>query len=180
MAGRAAPEDAGSLTAILLVARSDLTDPNFADSTVLVMNNLGPAPVGVITNRPTPVTVSSLFPALKRLAGLPDKVYFGGPVESESVWFLFRTAKPPAEAIQVLDGVCLSANQALLVQLLGRAKPLEGLRIFVGHSGWAPGQLEAEIASGAWTLKHAQPDAIFNGKSEHPWPSAPPLPKRST
>jgi putative transcriptional regulator len=48
---------------------------------------------------------------------------------------------------------------------------MDGLRIFVGHAGWAPGQLESEIGRGAWTLQHADPDAIFNGKSEHLWPA---------
>ena len=175
-----AADEAKPLTAIVLVAQAQLPDPDFADSVVLVMNNLGPAPVGIITNRPTPVTVAQLFPDLTRLAKLPDRVYFGGPVESGSVWFLFRAATVPPQAIQVLDGVCLSADRELLLQLLGRDKPLDGLRIFVGHSGWAPGQLEAEIASGAWALEHAAPDAIFNGKNESPWPAAPQVPKRST
>ncbi|MBV8404418.1 MAG: YqgE/AlgH family protein, partial [Gammaproteobacteria bacterium] len=59
----------------------------------------------------------------------------------------------------------------LLLRLLGRDKPMENLRIYIGHSGWAPGQLEAEIARGAWSLERAEPDAIFKGKSEHPWPA---------
>ncbi len=171
--------DAKPLTAILLTTRADLPDSNFADSVVLVMNNLGPAPVGIIINRPTQFAVSTLFPDLKHLAQLHDKVYFGGPVELGSVWFLLRAAKPPEHAIQAFEGVYLSANRELLRHLLGRDKPMDGLRIFVGHSGWAPGQLEAEIARGDWTLKRADSDAIFNGKSEHPWP-APHSPKRST
>lgn len=169
--------EAKPLTAVLLTARDGLTDPSFADSVVLVMNNLGPAPVGIIINRPTPIPISRLFPDLKRLAPLTDKVYFGGPVEFESVWFLFRAAKPPAHAILTCDGVYLSADRNLLLELLGRDRPMEGLRIFAGHAGWAPGQLQAEIAAGAWTLKRAEPDAIFSDKSEHPWP-APPAPKR--
>jgi putative transcriptional regulator len=71
----------------------------------------------------------------------------------------------------------------LLLSLLKRDKPLDGLRIYIGHAGWVPGQLEAEIAAGAWKLEHADPDAIFKYQSEHPWPSnpaTPPLPKRST
>ncbi|HEY1874099.1 MAG TPA: hypothetical protein VGG67_06830, partial [Steroidobacteraceae bacterium] len=43
-----AAEDTKSLTAILIVARGELRDPNFADSVVLVLNNLGPAPVGLV------------------------------------------------------------------------------------------------------------------------------------
>jgi putative transcriptional regulator len=163
-------DDASRVTAILLIGRAELPDPDFADSVVLVMNNLGPAPAGIIVNRPTHVAVAELFPDLKRLAPLHDKVYFGGPVGFESVWFLFRAATPPEHAIQAFDGVYLSANRELLLKLLGRAKPMEGLKIFLGHAGWAPGQLEAEIDRGAWNLERADPEAIFNGKSEHPWP----------
>lgn len=175
----ASAEDSKPLNAILLIAKGELRDPNFADSVVLVMNHLGPAPVGLVVNRPTEVPVSRLFPDLKRLAPLHDKVYFGGPVELASVWFLFRAARAPEHAIQAFGNIYLSANRELLLQLLGRDKPMDNLRIFIGHSGWGPGQLEAEIAQGAWTLGHADPDAIFKGKSEHPWP-APEHPDDST
>jgi putative transcriptional regulator len=172
-------DNAKPLTAIFITARTELPDDNFADSIVLVLNNLGPAPVGIIINRPTQVTVSRLFPELQRLAQLHDKVYFGGPVELGSVWFLFRAPKPPEHAVQAFEGVCLSSDEDLLLKLLGRDKPMDGLRIFVGHSGWGPGQLETEIARGDWTLGRAEPDAIFNSKSQHPWP-APSGPKRGT
>ena len=165
-------DDTKRPTAILLSARADLLDSDFADSVVLVMNNLGPAPVGIVVNRPTQMAVSELFPDLKRLARLRDKVYYGGPVEFGSVWFLFRAAAPPEHAIQAFAGVYLSANRELLLRLLGRDKPMDGLRIFIGHAGWAPGQLEAEIDRGDWTLGRADSDAIFNGKSEHPWPGS--------
>jgi putative transcriptional regulator len=173
-------DDAKPVTAILLVARGELNDPFFADSVVLVMNNLGPAPIGLVVNRPTEIPVSHLFPDLKRLSQVHDKVYFGGPVELGTVWFLFRASKAPEHAVQAFGGICLSANRELLLQLLGRDKPMDGLRISIGHSGWAPGQLEAEIGRGAWTLERAEPDAIFKRKPEHPWPPPQHDPKRST
>ena len=167
-----AADDPRPLTAILIKATAGLPDPYFADSVVLVMNNLGPAPVGVVINRPTPLPVARLFPDLKRLAELPDRVYFGGPVEIGSVWFLFRAARaPPEPAVQACTGVYLSANRELLLRLLGRAKPMEGVRILMGHAGWGPGQLEAEIARGDWTLSRAEAETIFSGKSQHPWPA---------
>lgn len=165
-------------TAIFIVAKERLRDPDFGDSVVLVMNDLGPAPIGLIINRPTRVTVAHLFPDLKRLGKLPDKVYFGGPVELDSVWFLFRAAAPPAHAIEACDGVYVSADRNLLLQLLARDKPMQGLKIFIGHAGWAPGQLQAEIARGDWNLERADPNAIFNGQSDRPWP-APHGPSRS-
>jgi putative transcriptional regulator len=164
-------DDPKPLTAILIVARAQLPDPNFRDAVVLVMNNLGPGPAGVIINRPTKVDVSHVFPELERLAKLRDKVYFGGPVDFGTVWFLFRADAPPSEhAVLAFDRVYVSADPELLLKLLDRDKPMDGLRIFVGHSGWGPGQLQAEMARGDWTVKPAEAGAIFEGKSEHPWP----------
>jgi putative transcriptional regulator len=170
MASPAEPDDAKALTAILLVARAELPDSNFRDSVVLVMNNIGPAPVGVIINRPTRIGISGLFPDLEHPRQVDGRLYFGGPVEMESASFLFQADTPPEHALQVIDGVYFSANRDLLRKLLARVKPMDGLRVFVGHSGWGPGQLEAEIARGDWKLAPADTEAIFNGKSERPWP----------
>ena len=161
------------LTAIVITAKADLPDDNFAASAVLVLNNIGPAPIGLITNRPTKFTVAHLFPELERqLAQVHDRIYFGGPVELDTVWFLVRAAKAPEHSIKAFDDVYISSSRELLVRLLARKKPMEGLRIFVGHSGWAPGQLEAEIGHGDWVLDKANADQIFSSKSDHPWPSA--------
>jgi putative transcriptional regulator len=161
-----------SLTAILLVAQGVVADPNFGGSIVVVMNNLGPAPIGIIINRPMPLTVSRFFPKLKRLAQLQDKMYFGGPVEfPDTVWYLFRAKTAPASAIRVCDGVYVSSDHKLLLKLLQRDNPMQGLRIFVGHAGWYPGQLQAEIEGGAWTPKPADADSIFNPEPQLPWPS---------
>ena len=163
-------ENAKPLTTILLRARAELPDPNFKDSIVLVMNHIGPAPAGVIVNRPTRIPVSRLFPELDRLARLDDKVYFGGPVDIQSVSFLFRAEKPPEHATEVLERVYVSTDRELLRALLSRDRPMEGLRIFIGYSGSTRGQLEAEIARGDWTHAPADARAIFDIKPEHPWP----------
>jgi len=164
-------EEPDRLNAILLVARPKLADPSFAESVVLVMNNLGPGPVGIIVNRPTRVSVSHLFPENPRIARLPERIYFGGPVDFGQVWFLFRARTPPAQSVRAFDDFYLSGDRELLVKLLARDKPMEGVRIFVGHSGWAPGQLEAEIERGDWTSRRADKDAIFDRKLERAWPS---------
>ncbi len=158
------------VTAIFLNARDDLPDSIFAGSLVLAINNLGPAPIGIVINRPTSIPVSQIFPHLKRLAKIDDKIYFGGPVEFASVWFLVRAATQPKHSMHVFDDVYLSADRRLLLQLLERDKPMNGLRIFVGHAGWAPGQLEAEIDRHDWTLKRADAESIFSGKFDRPFP----------
>jgi putative transcriptional regulator len=167
----AAKAPANTLTAILLVAQGVVEDPNFGGSIVVVMNNLAPAPVGIIINRPTPIPVSHLFPKLKRLAQVKERVYFGGPVELDSVWFLLRADSAPTGAVRVCDGVYVSSSRKLLLELLGRTQPMQGLRVFLGHAGWAPGQLQAEIEGGAWAPKRADAASIFNPGPQLPWPS---------
>ena len=163
-----------SLTAILLVAQGVVSDPNFGGSIVIVMNNVGPAPVGIILNRPMPLTVARFFPRLKRLAQVHDKIYFGGPVEfgTDSVWYLFRAKTAPASAIRVCDGVYVSSDHKLLLELFKRHDQMQGLRIFIGHAGWFPGQLQGEIQGGAWIPERADADSIFNPRPQVPWPSA--------
>ena len=178
-AGPAATPASKPPTAILLVAHGIPPESDFADAIVLTLNNLGPAPIGIIVNRPSPIPVSEVFPDLKRLERVHDKVYFGGPVELTSVWFLVRTTKPPEHSVQAVEDVYLSADANLLRRLLSRDKPMDGLRIFIGHAGWAPGQLEDEIGRGSWVLERADADTVFNGQPEQPWPSSP-VPGRST
>ena len=164
--------------AIFLVARAGLSSPFFAHSIVLVMNNLAPAPVGIIINRPTPMPVWKLFPDAGHLRHTSAKVYLGGPVDFTSVWFLFRARHTRRHAVRVIGGIFLSADAGLLRHLLARDRPMAGLRIFVGHAGWAPGQLQAEIRAGDWTVRKVKPGAIFGHRSQYPWPS-PILPQHS-
>lgn len=168
------------MTSILLVAQAAVSDPDFGGSVILVMNNIADGPTGLIVNRPTRLSVSQLFPDIKSLAQVHDKVYFGGPVEIDSVWFLFRASAPQPNAIQACDGVYVSQDRDLLLKLLGRPHPMDGLRIFLGYSGWSPTQLQAEIERGDWHMERAKAAAIFGGEPEHPWPSGEELPKTST
>jgi putative transcriptional regulator len=161
-----------TLTSILIVAQDPVSDPNFGGSVVVVMNNLGPAPVGLIINRPMPLTVARFFPKLKQLAQVNDRMYFGGPVEFGTVWYLFRAKTAPATAIRVCNGVYVSSDDKLLLKLLARPNPMQGLRLFIGHAGWYPGQLEMEIQGGAWAPRRADAESIFNPQPKRPWPAA--------
>ena len=164
-------QDPDPSTTIVLLARSELADPKFAGSVVVVLNNIGPAPAGLIVNRPTRVSVAQLFPEIESLAGRTEKVYFGGPVQvTSALSFLFRSEVEPDKAARVMDGVYLSTDRKLLQKLLARDDPMDGLRVFVGYSGWSPGQLEAEIARGDWTLAPADAETLFGNARERPWP----------
>jgi len=156
--------------AILLVADSGLLDPNFRETVVLVTRYRGFAgPLGVVINRPTPVPLSRALPDIPALATLDDKVYFGGPVARQALFYVFRADKAPDDAIEVADGVYLDWGAERLKELLARDKPMEGLRIYAGHAAWSPGQLEAEVARGSWRSARPEDRIIFTARPENLW-----------
>jgi putative transcriptional regulator len=162
-------DDAQPMKSILLVARKNLPDPFFRDSVVLVTRSGGPTPIGVIVNRPTDVPLSRVFSDIERLRSRDETLFFGGPVMPEQLLVVFRAAVPPTAAIEVLDGVYMSFGRELLRELLGRENPVEGLRVFAGHAGWAPGQLESEVARGDWHLVTADARIVFEMEPEKLW-----------
>jgi len=156
--------------ALFLVAKSQLADPNFGQAVVLLTQFGRLGSMGVIVNRPTGLPLARMFTDIKRLEKTDDKLFFGGPVAREVLLFVFRAPEQPDEAFEVLDGVYISSDKELLEELLGRDKPLEALRVFIGYAGWAPGQLEAEISRGDWDVVQADAKSIFAKKPEAVWP----------
>ncbi|MGH8671554.1 MAG: YqgE/AlgH family protein [Burkholderiales bacterium] len=154
---------------IFLVAKSGMSDPNFGASVVLVLQHDEGGTLGVIINRPTRLAVSQVFPHRENLKKLDNTVYQGGPVMRSTLLFVFRALQQPGSAHQVLDGVYMSADPELLERLLGRPLPLESLHLFAGHAGWAPGQLEMEIASGGWYVLDADAATVFDRGSAGLW-----------
>ena len=73
-------QHAGGTAPVLLVASTELQDPNFAQSVVLVLFPAGGWPTGVILNRPTRLTWTEAFPDEPTLRARADPIYFGGPV----------------------------------------------------------------------------------------------------
>ena len=158
------------LTAILLVADPGLSDPNFRETVVLVgRHDKVAGPIGVILNRPLPLTLARTFPENKALAESPDKVFFGGPVALQALFYIFKAPKPPDDAIEVGDGVYLDWDGERLKELLARDSPVEGLRVYAGHSAWAPGQLEREVARGDWKSARPEERIIFSPSPETLW-----------
>lgn len=163
-------DDGDAPPAALLVSRADLPDPNFSDAVILLTqrNRLGPA--GVIINKPTRVRLAELFPDIKTLNTVDDKVFFGGPVAMNTVSFVFRSAKEPDEAMEIMKDIYVSSDMELLRDLLSRERPTEDLRVFVGYAGWSPTQLDDEISRGDWRRMDADSRSIFSRRPEALWP----------
>jgi putative transcriptional regulator len=129
----------------LLVATPLIQDPNFLHSVVyLYAHDPEEGTAGVILNRPTEEPTVEHLPDWRSVLAAPPIVFWGGPVASTS-------------------GVVLMVESGE-VKLAEDPEPPPGpvrARLFVGQAGWGAGQLETEIAEGAWIVTDATADDVL-------------------
>lgn len=158
----------GWQTGRLLVATPALDDPNFARAVVLVLDHDEDGALGVVLNRASEVTVEDTLPPWEHLVAYPAVLFGGGPVEPTAVVALGRAVAGVAP-----DGWTPIVDRIRLVDLdddpVLAASDLERVRLFAGYAGWAPGQLEEEIAQGAWFAVDASPDDVFTDDPDGLW-----------
>jgi putative transcriptional regulator len=154
---------------MFLVAARDMRDPRFLHSVVLLVRHGEDGTTGLIINRPTTVLLSQAVADLKGADRAKHTLYFGGPVQMNVMMFLIRSGSPIKNADQVSKDVYLSGSRATLEKLLGHDKRENELRVYAGYAGWAPGQLDTEIAEGDWHLVPADTRAIFEQEPVKVW-----------
>ncbi|MFD7918458.1 YqgE/AlgH family protein [Streptomyces sp. NPDC059740] len=171
--------EVSSLTGRLLVATPALADPNFDRAVVLLLDHDDEGSLGVVLNRPTPVDVSDILGSWAPLAGEPGVVFQGGPVSLDSALGVAvvpggqggagRTTDSGPLGWRRVHGAIGLVDLEAPPELLSRA--LGSLRIFAGYAGWGPGQLEAELADGAWYVVDSEPGDVSSPDPERLWRS---------
>lgn len=159
---------AETLAGRLLVAAPALLDPNFARSVVLVCRQDERGALGVVLNRPLEDELAEYLPEWTHLAPPPARVFGGGPVQPEAALALGRLGGDPPEA----GWTAVTPRIGLLDLRLDPADlwgSLDALRVFGGYAGWGAGQLEGELAEGAWIVADAAPDDPFSEDPEGLW-----------
>jgi putative transcriptional regulator len=149
---------------VLLVASSTLEGP-YSKTTLLVVP-AGARHFGFILNRATDVKLSTLFPEHAPSAKVADPVYLGGP-EMNDALFAVVPRNPGGDALR-LFGDLFVTNRAAAIDQIIEQMPNEA-RYFAGFVVWVPGELEKELASGAWHV--AEPDAglVFRQDTTGMW-----------
>jgi putative transcriptional regulator len=156
-----------SLRGRLIIASPRVMDPNFRRAVVLVTEHSDRGAMGVVLNRPSDTTVDEVVPDLVPLVDGDEVVHVGGPVASTSVVVLAEFDDPSAAALLV-DGD-LGFVPAEAAERESFAEVLRRRRVFAGHSGWGPGQLEAELEDEDWIITDAARDDVFAGDTEALW-----------
>ncbi len=150
---------------IFLVATRGLRDPNFSQTVVFLIDYDSDGAFGLIIDRPTEHTMAELWP---EIAGLEAHfVYFGGPIFPYHLLFLIRSASAPEGTRWVFQGVYLGSDDLVLKRVLAEGE--DEFRVYAGHAGWAPGQLDNELARGDWYILPAERSFIFHQEPSQIW-----------
>jgi len=161
-----------SLSGQLLVAMPSLADPNFFRTIVLLASHsVDSGAFGLVVNRPTGIEFSEILDQL----GLNDmddfgvpEILLGGPVQPDHGFLLMPVSERPLSEDDLQAGdFSISGRTDLLRDLL-----VEGFSTFhlcLGYSGWAPGQLEAEIEDNAWLIAPGSKKIVFDTPAEKRW-----------
>src|SRR5690606_22251167 len=78
----------GSLRGHFLIASQRLRDPNFFRTAVLILEHNAQGAMGLIVNRPTPVSVADALEPHFSLEHCEAKVFQGGPVEPSALFII--------------------------------------------------------------------------------------------
>lgn len=159
----------------LLIAARNLGDPNFSQTVVLLLEYSEAGALGVIVNRPVGISPAALLPEVSGLSAYDGSVFMGGPVAVQSLLLVVRGCASIAEAVPVFEDVCYGGAE-LLERVAPGAKQAT-VRMYAGYAGWAPGQLDREIARGDWHVTHARVEDVFSSEPLALWEKLLPPPQ---
>jgi putative transcriptional regulator len=163
----------------LLLAMPQLHDPNFSHAVVLMIEHGDGGSFGLVVNQPSPIKATELLQSLDMSWGGDTQavVWSGGPVSPTTGWVLHQPIdqldmRPwrGGGTIDVAPGIALTTSPDRL-RTIATAPP-DRVRLLLGYSGWAPGQLAEEMSRGAWLHAEADPSLIFDAPPSELWARA--------
>lgn len=162
-----------NLTHHFLIAMPGLEDVAFSRSVIYVCEHSPRGALGLIINKPTDLTLPSLFERIELKFGRTDlremPVFLGGPVQTERGFVLHDPMRGANEAseesgyastLRIPGGLDMTTSKDVLEALSSGVGPRRVL-VTLGYASWGEGQLEAELADNSWLTVAANADLIF-------------------
>ena len=151
----------------VLVASKGLTDPNFVSAVVVLFQVQKDGAAGLIVNRRTDLPLGKLLPSLAQGKTSEVLAFSGGPVAPSNVFALVRTGRPGSQ--RVLADLYLVNSREALQDVLAADLRADQLRAYLGYAGWGEGQLDREIAAGAWHVLDGSASVVFDPDPDAVW-----------
>jgi putative transcriptional regulator len=163
-AGLANAGTADNSRGVFLVATERLEGTGFQGAVILLTHSNPRGTTGLTINRPSGIPLRRVFPHTPQLRQQTSPLFMGGPVNTNAIFALVRTSQPRRGMHHIADNIYFATGQ------IAFGGALEGrLRAYAGYAGWAPGQLQQEIANGDWLVVHTDPAIVFDKNTAGLW-----------
>ena len=160
-----------SLQGQLLLDSGMIGESIFHRSVVFICHHDDQGAVGLVINRSTKKRIE--FFAKKNLPeSLRNHIlYLGGPLDPHSIKYLYSDPLSPDDQGSLKSNLQLGHSIEDLIRISGTSSPSRKMRMYAGHASWSPGQLDNELAAGAWITHPASLDLIFSPDPDKLWKS---------
>jgi putative transcriptional regulator len=152
----------------ILLAEPFMMDSNFKRAVVLLCEHNEEGSLGFVLNKPIEdTTIDNLvqdFPEFEA------PVYFGGPVQTDTIHYVHNNGELLEDSIKVAEGVYWGGNFEKLKFLISSKliRPND-IRFFIGYTGWSEGQLRNEMVYGSWVTADLDANYIFKMQPDNLW-----------
>ncbi|MCP1659556.1 YqgE/AlgH family protein [Neisseria perflava] len=161
-----------NLTNHFLIAMPDMDDPFFTDSVVYICEHNDDGALGIVINKPSPITMDMIFAASGR--NIPqrmqhDSVMMGGPVQIDRGYVLHTPIGDWQNSMIVTDDIALTSSRDVIENI---TENVDKALVSIGYSSWRKGQLERELANNGWLTVPADEHILFDVPYEHRYAAA--------
>jgi putative transcriptional regulator len=155
---------------VLLIADPFLKDPNFMRTVVILCDHQQEGSFGFVLNKSYEYTLNELVNGLDDLA-IP--VFYGGPVQMDTVHFLHQYPDKIPGGFEIMEGVYWGGDFEATIELIrsGDINPSK-IRFYIGYSGWSGGQLADEMKEKSWLSVKGTRNIVFHKKTDEIWKEA--------
>ena len=152
---------------ILLIADPFLKDPNFLRTVVLLCDHQKEGSFGFVLNKKTEHTLDEL---IADFAGFKLPVYFGGPVQTDTIHFVHQYPDLIDDCSKIGEDIFWGGNFETLKALIKNNQiNISRIKFFIGYSGWGNGQLNNEMDEKTWLTVSATKHLVFNTGTDAIW-----------
>ncbi|NRT11079.1 YqgE/AlgH family protein [Flavobacterium sp. 14A] len=134
---------------LLISEPSIIGDLSFNRSVILLADHNKEGSVGFIMNKPLKYTINDLIPEITS----KFKIYNGGPVEQDNLYFIHNVPELIPNSIEISNGIYWGGDFESTKELLNTGQiDKENIRFFLGYTGWDENQLETEMSTNSWII----------------------------
>jgi putative transcriptional regulator len=151
----------------ILISEPFLIDYYFKRSVVLLAEHNEEGTFGLILNKKVDLLLSDV---LQDFPQFDAPVYLGGPVKTDSLYFLHTLGNQLENSLEITNGLFWGGDIEVIKEMISIGKiTTKDIKFFVGYSGWVSKQLEGELARNSWLVSSIKCWQVMEANPDKLW-----------